>query len=107
WFAVVGDMAEHTGRMADQRNWLARSVKRLEQRNGNRILSKVPHGAVSSRIKHGIEILRFHARKLYRVSKRLLCRFILLETRHCRRLIFGQIAFRIERRLSAPRGRKC
>ena len=99
--ALVSDMAERTGRVADQRDWLAGVVKGLEQGDGIGIFGQIPHRAVSTRIENRIKIFRFHGRELHRVSKRMLCGFIFLETRCCGRLIFRQIALRIERWLAA------
>src|ERR1044071_5365078 len=78
--------------MADQRDWLVRVIKRFQQSDGNRIFSKIPHRAMSTRIEHSIEILR-HGRKLCCISKGTLGLFAVLEARRCGCLIFGEIAF--------------
>jgi hypothetical protein len=58
---------------------------------------------VPTGIENGVEVFRLHVRKLDRIGQSLLRRRVLLEPRHRRRLIFRQVAFRIERRLPAFR----
>jgi hypothetical protein len=56
---------------------------------------------VSADVEYRVEILRLHVCELDRLGKRFLRGRVLLETRHCIGLIFRQIAFRIDRRLTA------
>src|SRR5213075_1151573 len=103
WSALIRHVAEHTRRVADECDGLAGVIKRFEQSNGNGVFGQIPHRAVSTWIKYGVEIFRLYARKLYRISESLLRARILFKTRHRRRLIFRQITLWVERWLAAFR----
>ncbi len=89
--------------MTHQCDWLAGIVEGLQKSDRHRAFRKIPHRAVPTGIENGVEVFGLHVRKFDRVGESLLRRRVLLEPRHRRRLIFRQIAFRIERRLPAFR----
>src|ERR1700721_1990437 len=87
--------------MADQGNWLAGIVERFEKSDGHRVLGKIPHRAVTARIKHRIKVFRLHNRKLQGVCKGFQRLLIFLEPHLRRSLIFRHVALWIDRRLTA------
>src|SRR5215469_2221861 len=97
--ALVCNMAKHAGRMTDQSDWFAGIVEGFEESDRHRALREIPHWTMPTRIKHRIEVFCLHVRKLYCVSKGFQRPLIFLEPRHCRSLIFRQIALWIDRRL--------
>ena len=51
--------------MADGSDRLAGIVKRLDRRDGIGVIDEIPHWAVASHVKDGVESLRFHVGKLH------------------------------------------
>src|SRR6478672_5609386 len=86
--------------MANQSDRFAGIVKRFEKSNGHRVFSQVPHGAVPTRIKHGIEVFCLDVCELYCVGKGFYGPFVLLESHLRRGLIVRQIALWIDGRLT-------
>src|SRR5271166_2427723 len=89
--------------MTDSSHGLAGVVERLDQRDGIGVIDDIPHWAVASHVKYGVEILRLHVGKLDRLRKAVLCFLILLKPRHRRSLLLRQVALWIDRGLSSFR----
>ena len=102
--ALVCDMTENTWSVANERHYLPGIIERLNQRDRHWALSEIPHRAMPARIEDRVEILRSHIRKFDGICKVFLRRCIFLEPGHGGRLIFWQIALRIDRWLAAFRG---
>src|ERR1700678_3344539 len=99
--ALIGDVTEDAGGMADQANCFAGTVEGFEQGDGVFAFGEVPHGAVAADVKHGVEIFRFHVRQFGRLGEGLLRGGVFFEPNLRLGLIFGQVAFRVERGLAA------
>src|SRR5215469_4296591 len=87
---------KHTGRVADQRDWLSGIVEGLKQCDRHGTLREVPHGSVPANVEHGVKIFCLHIGELDCLRKLFLCSLVLLKSRHRGSLIFRQITLRID-----------
>ena len=80
--AVVGDMAEHAGRVTHQCDRFTGVVEGFQQGDRDGTLREIPHRTVPADVEHRVIVGSSHVRQRDRVRERLLRRFVTLESRH-------------------------
>src|SRR5215471_13384668 len=94
-------MAQRAGRVADQREGLARSQEGFYQLDRVLVFGEIPHRPVAAWVEDGVEVLGLDAVEANRCRELRLCACIGFEpTRKVRPKVW-LVAFRIERRLAA------